>query len=195
MQSLHSNISPLFACKGGKNPKSLGKALQKYRGQVSGSTSKNPLERITRPYKLHLKYPCNLQHAPKTQTWRWLWHQEIGLQAFWVSDCCPQCVAVPAVGAVVNSTTSFVGFWGEPRKVTLKYLKKHKETYKRSCRYKIHKESAWKCIKQHTGLFTILYKPCIDKCDTCIYIDICAINTHIYNHTHTYIYIQIFMCL
>lgn len=95
---------------------------------------------------LHLKYPCNLQHAPKTQTWRWLWHQEIGLQAFWVSDCCPQCVAVPAVGAVVNSTTSFVGFCGEPRKVTLKYLKKHKEACKQSCRYNIYKESPWKGI-------------------------------------------------
>ncbi len=54
---------------------------------------------------LYLNYPCNLQQA-------------------WVSGCCPQCVAVPVVGAVVNSTTSFVGFCGEPRKVTLKYLKK-----------------------------------------------------------------------
>lgn len=129
-----------------EEPKKPRKAWQKYRGQVSGSTSKNSLERIT-IYILHLKYPCNLQHAPKTQTWRWLWHQEIGLQVFWVSDCCPQCVAVPAVGAVVNSTTSFVGFCGEPRKVTLKYLKKHKEACKQSCWYKIHKESSWNVYK------------------------------------------------
>lgn len=169
MQSLHSNISPLFACKGGKNPKSLGKALQKYRGQVSGSTSKNPLERITRPY---ITSEISMQFTARSQNP----NMEMTLTS---GNRPPSILSI----GLLPPMRCCPGGWGRCqldhlfRWVLWRATKGHVEVPEKtqgSLQTKLQiqhiQRITMKRYIKHTGVFTILYKPCIDKYDTCMYV-------------------------